>query len=168
MNRLRFLVAALAFLVAAAPPRVVRIDLFRVRAFAAPVGWELVPQSSYPRLLAAYVHPDGGKLTLAAQRVPAGIQPMALAEQSRAALTKQGFASLSIRKDGEHARLDAVLDGGKRFMRQVYVVDGDLGYVITLIAPVVAARVMSDDFDEAVRSLSIGPATAVPDGGAAR
>jgi hypothetical protein len=151
------------FLVAAAPPRIYKNDALRVRAFAAPAGWELVPQSSYPRLLAAYVHADGGKLTLAAQKIPVGIQPIALAEQSKPALQKQGFANIRLRKEGDRARLDAELDGGKRFMRQVYVVDGDLGYVVTLIAPLAASHAMGEDFEEAVRSLQLGSAQKEPD-----
>lgn len=168
MRRAFPLAVLVAFLVAAAPPRVYKNDALRVRAFAAPAGWELVPQSSYPRLLAAYVHADGGKLTLAAQKVPPGIQPIALAEQSRPALAKQGFGAIRIRKEGDRARLEADLDGGKRFMRQVYVVDGDLGYVVTMIAPVAAAKAMGDDFEDAVRSLELGAAPQrEPDLGAA-
>jgi|SRR5581483_7426633 len=159
MRRAFPLAILVAFLVAAAPPRIYKNDALRVRAFAAPAGWELVPQSSYPRLLAAYVHPEGGKLTLAAQKVPPGIQPIALAEQSKPALAKQGFASIRIRQDENRARLEADLDGGKRFMRQVYLVDGDLGYVVTIIAPLAAAKLMGENFEEAVHSLQLGAAT---------
>jgi hypothetical protein len=161
MRRALPLAAAMAFLVAAGPPRIYRNDALRVRSFAAPSGWELVPQSSYPRLLAAYTHPDGGKLTLAAQKIPVGLQPIALAEQSRAPLQKQGFIAIKVYRDrekAERARLDAALDAGKRFMRQVYVVDGDLGYVVTIIAPVASEQKLGEDFEDAASSLQLGAA----------
>ena len=40
---------------AAGTAHVYRNDQARVRAFAPPAGWDLAPQSSYPRLLAAYI-----------------------------------------------------------------------------------------------------------------
>src|SRR4051812_42580764 len=115
--RSRFLVAAFAFalLGGAGSGRVYRNDAMRVRAFAPPQGWELAPQSSYPRLLASYSHGEGARLTLSAQRVPATATAESLAEQSKGPLEKQGFAGIRITRDGDRARLDADLDGGRRF-----------------------------------------------------
>src|SRR4029079_7363241 len=112
-----------------------RNEAMRVRAFEAPAGWELAPQSSYPRLLASYSHHEGGKLTLSAQKVPATTTSMDLAEQSRMPLEKQGFTALRVHADGPRARLEADRDGGKRFVKQAYLVDGGIGYVVTLIGP---------------------------------
>ena len=60
----------LALIAAATAPRVYRNPAMQVHSFEPPPGWELAPQSSYPWLLASYAHRDGGRLTLAAQRLP--------------------------------------------------------------------------------------------------
>jgi hypothetical protein len=163
--RSRVLLAVIfAASIAAGGARVYRNDQARVRAFAPPAGWELAPQSSYPRLLAAYVGPEGSKLTLAGQKLARADQTaIGLAEQSRSALEKQGFAKVKVTAEGDRARIDAEVDGGKRFMRQLYVADGSWGYVITLIAPMASAPRTNPDFDEAVRSFQlIGQPTPEP------
>ena len=165
-HRLTLVALALA-LVGAGSAHVYRNDAMHVRAFAAPLGWELAPQASYPRLLASYSHQDGGKLTLAGQKAPPRATALALAEQSRTPLERQGFASIKIARDGDRATIDATLDGGRRFMKQVYLVAGGYAFVVTLIAPVAAAAHATPDFDEAVRSLQLTD-TASPDGNAAR
>lgn len=142
---------------AAGSAHVYRNDQARVRAFAPPAGWELAPQSSYPRLLAAYIGAENSKLTLAGQKLPhSDATALTMAEQSRSSLEKQGFAKVRIEKDGERARVDAELDGGKRYMKQLYLVDGGWGYVVTLIAPTASAARTAPDFEEAVRSLQLG------------
>jgi hypothetical protein len=150
------------------PPRVYRNDIMKVRAFEAPADWELAPQSSYPRLLASYSHRDGGKLTLSAQRVSAATTAMELAEQSRVPLEKQGFTQLHIKPEGSRARLEADLDVSRRFARQVYLVEGGIGYVVTLIAPLAVLPKMTADFDEAVKSLQVGGPSEPRDAGIAR
>jgi hypothetical protein len=144
-------------LMAAGSGHIYRNDAWNVRAFEAPVGWELAPQPSYPRLLAAYSHRDGGKMTLVAQREPPTRDARALAQESRAALTRQGFQQIQLSEDGGRVRLDALLDGGRRFVRQLYLVDAGIGYVVTMTGPVSKALPMRRDFDEAVQSLSLGP-----------
>jgi hypothetical protein len=67
-------------------------------------------------------------------------------------------------------KLEANLDGGRRWVKQLYLVESGIGYVVTLIAPNEASR-LAVDFTEAVRSLSLGaPASehAPEDGGAPR
>jgi hypothetical protein len=157
MRRVWPLLALLPLLVAAGSGHIYRNEEKNLRAFEAPVGWELVPQASYPRLLASYSHKDGGKLTLVAQREPAGRDARALAEESRAALMRQGFQQIQLTSEGGRVRLDALLDGGRRFARQLYIVEGGLGYVLTMTGPMSKAMAMRRDFDEAVQSLSIGP-----------
>jgi len=150
-----------------------RNDALRVRNFEPPPGWELSPQPSYPRLLASYSHRDGGKLTLSAQKIGARISAQKLADQSKPLLEKQGFTAVKISADEDaHVRLEANLDGGRRYAKQLYVVESGIGYVITLIAPSEAGR-LANDFTEAVRSLQLGappsePHAAPEDGGATR
>ncbi len=153
------LILAAGFLIVAGAgnaPRVYRNEAMRVRAFEAPAGWELAPQSSYPRLLASYSHHEGGKLTLSAQKVPPGTTSMDLAEQSRIPLQKQGFTALRVHADGSRARLEADLDGGKRFIKQLYVVEGGIGYVVTMIGPLHALSRMAADYEESLKSLQVG------------
>jgi hypothetical protein len=54
------------------------------------------------------------------------------------------------------AQLEATLDGGKRILRQLYIVDGNFGYVVTLVAPQKWAVPMLRDFELALRSLVLG------------
>src|SRR4051794_18615596 len=169
-RRARLTLAVLGlFLVAAGPSRVYRNDALHVRAFAPPQGWELAPQSSYPRLLASYSHSEGARITLSGQRVAASATAHDLATQSKVPLEKQGFSNIRITRDGDRTHLDADLDGGRRFAKQVYVVSTGFGYVITLVSPLAAAAHAAADFDEAVRSLQLGISDGPsPDGGAGR
>jgi hypothetical protein len=156
----RLLLASLvAVSIAAGGPHVYRNDQARVRAFAPPAGWELAPQASYPRLLAAYLGAEGAKLTLAGQKLARDQSALSLAEEARPALEKQGFTKVHLAAEGERARVEAELDGGKRFLKQLYVVDGGWAYVITMVAPTSSAAHTAPDFDEAVRSLQIAGST---------
>src|SRR5947209_2335896 len=67
-QRLIFLMPLLLIAAGAAPP-IYRNEAMRVRAFEMPIGWEMAPQSSYPRLLASYSHQAGGRVTLSAQKI---------------------------------------------------------------------------------------------------
>jgi hypothetical protein len=156
MRGRRLLTIVFAASIAAGGARVYRNDQARVRAFAPPAGWELAPQSSYPRLLAAYIGAEGAKLTLAGQRLSRDQSAIALANDARPALERQGFFKVRVSPDGDRARIDAELDGGKRYLKQLYLVDGGWAYVVTLIAPTASAERTSAEFDEAVRSLQIG------------
>lgn len=154
-------VAILAFstcALAAGSSRLYRNDALRVRAFEPPANWQLAPQSSYPRLCAAYSHENGGRMTLTAQKVPAGSSAESLARSSRLALERQGFTGVLIAPDreGSRVRLEAKLDGGKRLLQQLYSVDGDLGYVVSLVAPEAHAAEMQRDFEAAARSFIVG------------
>jgi hypothetical protein len=152
----RIAIASVALLaLGAGGARVYHNDAMKIRGFAPPAGWELAPQSSYPRLLAYYSHAEGARLTLSAQKIAPGTTAAQLVEQSRAALERQGFAHLRATAEGERERLDGDLDGGRRFLKQLYVVAGNIGYVITLISPTAAAAHMSTDFEEALRSLQL-------------
>jgi hypothetical protein len=144
-------------LLASGSGHVYRNEALNVRSFEPPLGWEQAAQPSYPRLLAAYSHKDGGKLTLVAQREPPGRSARALAEESRAALQRQGFMQIQLNEETSRVRLDATLDGGRRFVRQLYLVDSGIGYVVTMTGPMSKALNLRRDFDEAAASLTVGP-----------
>jgi hypothetical protein len=154
--------------------RLCRNDSLRLRGFEPPVSWQPAPQANYPRVVCAYTHPDGGRLTLSAQKVAPGTAAESLAQGARAGLEKQGFSDVRISVDhsesAPRARLDAHLEGGRRFLRQLYLVDGGLGYVVTLVAGSITEPEMTRDFDWALRTLSIGSEAPKvdPDGGVPR
>lgn len=163
--RARLLVVALLPLLAAAGGRPFRQDALRVRGFEAPVGWEPQTVGSYARLLAAWETKDGGRLTLVAQKLKlSSMSARALADESRPALERQGFRELKLTTpppptdDSDRVLLDAVVDDGHRFVRQLYAVWGDIGYVVTMVGPIARAPQMRRDFDEAATSLSVGDA----------
>lgn len=144
-------------------------EALKVRGFQPPVGWELQPGSTYPRLLAAWESRDGGRLTLVAQRVAADTTARSLLDESRPALERQGFRGVTVTTphpagdDSDRAELDAELDEGRRFVRQLYVVSGGVGYVLTMVGPLVREIQMKRDFDEAAASLSVGDVVAGPE-----
>ena len=144
---------------AGAPIRLYRNDAMRVHAFEPPPSWVPAPQASYPRLLVSYSHAEGGRITLTAQKVAPGITAQQLAVASHVALENQGFANIQLKSDARdptRVRLAAQLDGGKRFVLQLYLVDSNIGYVVTLAAPRVHEPTMTRDFEAAVRSLQLG------------
>jgi len=156
--------APLALTLGASAGRQFQSDAMNVRMFEPPPGWELSPQATYPRLLAAYAHAEGGRLTLSAERVPAGTTAAHLAAEALAPLEKQGFKQVRLKPFGDRARLSAELDGGRRLVHQLYVVEGGIAYVITIIGPRAAADRLAADFEAAIASLKLG---APPDLGTA-
>jgi hypothetical protein len=134
----------------------------KVRAFEPPLGWEAQPTGTYTRLLALFVDKEGGKLTLVAARVAATMTARALADESRAALARQGFRAIVESSDkgplGDlpRIRLDAQLDDGRKLARQLYVVNDGIGYVVTMIGPMTRAPQLRRDFDEALQTLELG------------
>jgi hypothetical protein len=155
------IVLVLPFLVAAGGSRY-RNDAMKVRAFEAPLGWESQPVGSYARLLAAWETKDGGRMTLVAQKVKDGASARALADESWPALERQGFREIKLTEvrpagdDSDRVVLDASIEQGRRFVRQLYVVAGSLGYVVTVAGPIARAAAIRHDFDEAAASLSVG------------
>jgi hypothetical protein len=159
--RLLLLVALLPLLVAAGG-RSFRNDATKVRGFEPPVGWEPQQAGSYARLLGVWETKDGGRLTLVAQKVKEGTTARSLIDESTPALQRQKLRDFHIAPapspgdESDRATLDAVVDDGHRFMRQLYAVAGDIGYVVTMVGPLARAPQMKRDFDEAAASLSVG------------
>ena len=162
MRSRALLLALLPLLVAAG--RGFHNDALKVRAFDPPVGWELQPIGSYPRLVAAWESKSGGRLTLVAQPVRGDSTARSLAEESRPALERQGFRSVTVSDErtaadeGQRVRLDASIEDGRRFVRQLYTVAAGLGYVVTIVGPIGKAPELRRDFDEAAATLLVGDA----------
>ena len=158
--RFAVVVALLPFLVAATGR--FHNDAMKVRGFEPPVGWDAQPVGSYARLLGAWETKDGGRLTLVAQKVAAGASARSLADESRPALARQGFRAITLSPappagdESDRLLLDASIDEGRRFVRQLYAVSGAVGYVVTMVGPAARATGMRRDFDEAAASLSVG------------
>jgi hypothetical protein len=153
--------------VAAAAPfsaRSYRNEAARISVIVPPSGWELAPQSTYPRILATWSQRDA-RLTLSADRAPhpdlGAFDAQALLERSRPALQRQGFYGLESSVDpvdGARRRLHARLEGGRRFLLQLYVVEEGWSYVLTLVAPTADEKRLTTEFDDTVRSLVLaGP-----------
>lgn len=146
-------------------------EAMKVRALAPPVGWDSLPTGSYARLLATWSDKEGGKLTLVAARVPPAATAKSLADESRPALARQGFKSIVETADKApnselpRVRLDALLDDGRRFARQIYIVNDKIGYVVTLIGPTPRAPQLTRDFDDTVATLELGAEPRGEDGG---
>lgn len=138
-----------------ATSRVYRNQAARVHAFIAPAGWEAATQASYPRLLTLFVHPSGARITLAMQRVAATTTAAVLAAENRALLERSGYHNIELRPDGARVRLEATLDGKERFLKQAYLVDGDSGYVMSLVGLRAQAAQLTRDFESALASLVI-------------
>jgi len=161
--RFALLVALVPFLVAAGGNRF-RNEAMKVRGFEPPLGWESQPVGSYARLLAAWETKDGGRMTLVAQKVKDGTTAHSLVAESRPALERQKFRDLKTSPappagdESDRLLVDAVVDDGHRFMRQLYAVAGNLAYVVTMVGPIGRAPQMRRDFDEAAASLTVGAA----------
>jgi hypothetical protein len=138
--------------------RVYRNPPLRVGQLEVPRGWELTAPSqiAYPRVL-VYAQSGQARFTFAAQHVAPGTTVEVVAAEARAALIKQGWQDATLVPDGERVRLEAHWDGGRRLLRQVYIVDGDMAFVLTLAAPVEHGERFLRDLDEMARTLVILP-----------
>ena len=162
--RSRWLLLASLPLLLAAGGHSFKNDAMKVRGFEAPVGWEPQAVGSYARLLAAWETKDGGRMTLVAQKVKDGATARALADESRPSLQRQGFREMKLTTppqpsdDSDRIVLDAIVDDGHRFVRQLYAVSSGVACVVTMVGPIARAPQMRRDFDEAATSLSVGDA----------
>lgn len=162
-SRPLFVLALLPFVVAAGG-RPLRNDAVKVRGFEPPVGWEAQPVGSYARLVGAWETRDGARMTLVAQKVKDGLDARGVAAESRPALERQGFRAIKLTPapaasdESNRVVLEATLDDGHRFVRQLYAVAAGMGYVVTVVGPLARAPALRRDFDEAATSLSVGDA----------
>jgi hypothetical protein len=143
--------AAVVTLAAATPSRVYSNETLHLHAFEPPPGWEKSPPPTYPRLLATYTHPEGGRLALTVQRVAPGTTAAQLAEQSKTPLAHQGFSDPHVVSDGDRVTLRATL--ASRLLLSGFVVHQSNGFVVTLVADKSRAAALAHDLDESLRSL---------------
>jgi hypothetical protein len=124
-----------------------------------PPDWELTTQTAYPGIVASAVHKAGtGQLTVAAQQVAPDMTAKAFAEKNRATLRKVDFFVGEITAHASGAwLLDSETRDRKRRVRQAYLVNGEVGIVVTLAAPVRAWRTYLRAFDDTLRSVITTP-----------
>jgi hypothetical protein len=139
----------------------------------APIGWTLSMHTGYPTVLVAFVHPGGGRISLAVAptKLPAA---SALADESRPGLVAQGF-TVDNAVPGPHGsvRIDARTRRG-HFVRQLYLVRDVPGararqaVVLSLSAPAEQVTPATTAFDWVVGHITLETPTrsdANPDAG---
>lgn len=164
---LSLVLGGLALVVEAAPSsRSYQNAELRIGEFKVPAGWELVRQVSYPRIVVLAATSDGARLTLGVQRVEAGASALTLAADARAALERQRFTDVRVDPESDDAarahfpeamRLEAAFDRGRSVLRQEYIVDGDLAYVLTLYGPAARATRLGRELLGTLATLVITP-----------
>lgn len=150
-------VFALISVAAAAPfaARAYRNEAARVQTIVPPSGWEMAPQSTYPHILATWSQRDA-RITLSAEHAGKTPDAKALVDRSLPALQRQGFYGIELTPDGARQRLHARLDGGRRFLIQLYLVEEGWCYVLTLVGATADEKRLGAELDETVRSLVLG------------
>ena len=136
----------------------------RIVAFEPPQGWDRAATPPSARLLATWAHREGGRLTLAADRIATGVDAAHLFDESRAALENQGWTLDRVDRNparpsgdsGSRVLVEASLARGRRHARQLYVVDSGFAYVVTMVASTGQEKNSARDFDAAVSSLRLG------------
>jgi hypothetical protein len=137
------LVAAVLLQVLAAPP----LDL--------PSEWTQERPPPYPNLVASYLHRDGARLTVAVQFVGAGEDGESLARGNAEALQRMGF-QVSRARDA----LKVTRAGEAVAVRQVYIVRGTVGWVVTLAGEDRQLRPVERSLMTVARQLAEEPPTA--------
>jgi hypothetical protein len=138
------LVAAALALVPAAP------------ALELPSDWQLERPPPYPNLVAAFRHRRDATLTVGVQYVGPGEDGESLARGNAQALLRMGF---DVRREG--ATLSASRSRSPIAVRQVYVVRGTVGWVITLAGTASDLELLARDLSAAARQAAEpGPAGA--------
>lgn len=116
----------------------------------------------YPQVLAWASRGQGAEravITLVARRLMPGTSAQAFANERRA-LQIAGVRDVrtqlqSVDGWGQRVVLDGVLDGPeRRLLRQIYLVGGGFGYVLTLVAPQVQALPRLRDLEDVAGGLT--------------
>ncbi len=135
-----------------------------------PRGWELSEQRSYPGIIArAFEHKSGAHLLLAAERAAAGESARSYAERAQKDLVRVGYRVTGLAtREGGAIVMDSTTPDKKRLLRQAYLVEGRVAYVLTVAVKAEAVRGSRpfEAFDEAMRTLTVSP-PAEPDAGPA-
>lgn len=148
---------------------------FGIGGFKVPPRWQLRPQDqpSYPQLLAWASRGQGAEqaiMTLVARRLTPGTTVLAFAGDSARLREVPGLTGIRLQTQtldetevrrgeagasfgGRRVVLDGVLDGGRRVVRQIYLVNGEFGYVLTLVAPQTQAVARLRDLEDTAAGL---------------
>ena len=147
-------------LVALAPSeRSLQSERYGVR-IDAPAGWTILRQNAYPSVIASMTHRDGGRLTFSGQRAQAGDTAEKLAERSRSALEQNGLRVERIAPsplESGMVELTGKTSDGKLLLRQLYMIHGATGYVLTLTAPPAKMAQYGKDLEAAWRGVTYFP-----------
>lgn len=104
---------------------------------AAPEGWRISTQASYPHVLVwMYRATDTGKMLLAAERLSESYSSVQYAKQTVTELAALGYRVAT--EPQIHAATPASwieFDDGRTFFRQAFLIDGGVVYSLTLAAP---------------------------------
>lgn len=143
---------------AASRDRIYRNPDCGIRVFEVPRGWQVIPrtQVGYPRVL-LLAERDRAHLVLAVQGIQQPTTAIALAEQALQALREQRWEKLLTQEVGKVARLEGELEGGRRLLRQAYVLSDEVAYVLTVVTPKEVSERVLRDFEMALQSLAIDP-----------
>ena len=147
---------------AAPSQRLVRSFPHKLQSVEPPLGWELGTSPPSSRLVATWSHRDGGRLTLASEAAAAGVDATQLFAASRSSLERQGWTLGQTTRGAGHTPgssrivVEASLDKGKRFARQLYLIEGGFAYVLTMVGPAEQSAPRQREFDETLASLRLG------------
>lgn len=138
-----------------------------------PRGWELSEQQSYPGIIARGVERRGGaRVSLAAEFLAEGETVRTALARSERALKKTGYTVAPTSSHPFGAMLlEAITPDRKRVVRQGYVAQNGVLYVLSVATPAADGQRYVHTFDEMLRSLRFStpagaPAAAGRDAGA--
>jgi hypothetical protein len=127
-----------------------------------PRGWELSEQRSYPGILVRGLERrGGGRLTLAAERLAPGDDLGKLVERNQRILRKLRYRYASSTHSGGAVLLDATTPDRKRTVRQAYLAQNGVAYVLSMASSTEAASRYLHPFDDVLRSLSFSAPSVV-------
>jgi hypothetical protein len=120
----------------------------------APRNWQLTERTSYPNVLLWMAHPPDARMLLSAEYVSDGETAASYAARTSKLLETIGF---KLRAPQVHSATGAFwidFDNGKSYLREAFLVIGNIGYALTLSAPDSRRRSQNlRAFDYALRSI---------------
>jgi hypothetical protein len=138
--------------------RTLRAPDQRIQSFEPPSAWERAADPPSSLVLGVWSHRDGGRITLAADRVASGTVAGRVFDDSRKSLVSQGWSLGKVDRapNGARVLVEATLEHGRRIARQAYIVDGGFVYVVTMVAPAEQTADRARDFEDTVATLKLG------------
>jgi hypothetical protein len=133
-------------------------SLFRSERFKlemlTPKDWAMSEATAYPGILVVGVHKGGGRMTLAAQTLPAGDTLKDYVERNQRALRKVGFKIGGVAaRPGGAIVVDATAPDKKNRVRQGYLVHDGAAFVLTIAATEATMKSFLSAFDYTLSSI---------------